>query len=169
MGTPHAWPDIFSKPGFMTRPLSIFTEPAAACRARSSRRGGYHLSGKLHFLCSQHIVDTRSRAEQELELQVQLVAALGQLHGQGHPLLAPIHRRVLTLSEQSEDAPIRFHALHGLWLYHLLHADLVGADQFAEQMIAEANVSQECAWLAPLCPGAQSLHVRLFCREQSTL
>ena len=79
---------------------------------------------------------SRQRDEQELMLQVALVAPLWATRGFGSVEAERAARRAVELSRQGgTDTPAHFRALYGLAYAHLIRGDLRGARPLAEQML----------------------------------
>ena len=86
---------------------------------------------------------TPERAQWELSLQLRLAASLQVTKGPSAREVGNAYRRALELCHSSGDERQSFAALHGLWLLHHVQADLRGARDTAEQLLAMAEASQD--------------------------
>ncbi len=118
----------------------------AAARMVATEEAIAHFEIALSLL--KHVMNVSVRAQLELMLQIESAKVLGLRYGEGNSMLVPIHKRVIALSEEVDDASGGFQALHGLWLHDWLQADLKCAKQYAERILVEAQRSRDHEALA---------------------
>jgi predicted ATPase len=112
---------------------------------RASERSAYaeaisHLRKGLEVL--QVLPDTPARLQQELELQTTLGPALIATKGYGAPEVAHIYSRARELCQQMGETPDLFPVLRGLWVFHEARAEMLVAQELAEQLLVLAQSIQ---------------------------
>ena len=112
---------------------------------RASERSAYaeaisHLRKGLEVL--QVLPDTPARLQQELELQTTLGPALIATKGYGAPEVAHIYSRARELCQQMGETPDLFPVLRGLWVFHEARAEMLVAQELAEQLLVLAQSLQ---------------------------
>jgi predicted ATPase len=111
-----------------------------------------HLTRGIELLGS--LPQSPERDQQELMLQVALVAPLWASRGFGSVEAERAARRAVELSRRGgTDTPAHFRALYGLAYAHLLRGDLRGARPLAEQMLDLAERLQDPSRLCPFRDG----------------
>jgi predicted ATPase/DNA-binding winged helix-turn-helix (wHTH) protein len=102
----------------------------------AARRFGYqeaitHLTKGLDLLSTQPA--TAERDQQEIILQCALGAACLAIHGFAAPEVGKAYARARSLCQQREATSILAPALHSLWFYYFVRAELATAKALAEQ------------------------------------
>ena len=96
-----------------------------------------HLTTGLTLL--QALPETPARTQQELTLQVTLVASLMATQGFAAVEAGEVFRRARALCQQLGDSPQLLPVLHGLWASYLIGGQLQPSRELAEQMVRLAN------------------------------
>lgn len=114
----------------------------------AARRFGYqeavaHLTRGLELLSMQPADAVRD--QQEVILQCALGAAQFARQGYAAPAVEQAYARAYLLSQQLEAEPILAQALHSLWFYHFVRAELATAQALAEQFDQLAQREQSPA------------------------
>jgi predicted ATPase len=104
-----------------------------------------HLTRGLELL--HMLPDSPERLQYELALQLALGAALMVTKGYGAPEVERVYAQARQLCQQVGDTPQLFPALHGLWQFYILRAELQTAHELAEQLCGLAHRLQEPALL----------------------
>jgi class 3 adenylate cyclase/predicted ATPase len=91
--------------------------------------------------------DTPERQQRELTLQLTLAASLQVTKGPSAPEVGNAYTRARALCEQHGDTRQLFVALHGLWLFHHVQADLLAAREAGERLLTMAEDLQDSALL----------------------
>ncbi len=118
-----------------------------------------HLTQAITLL--KTLPNTGERARQELSLQIALGAPLLMTKGYASPAIEQTYARIRELC-QHEDAgetPQLFSALFGLWLFHLVRAELTPALELAGQL---ARLAEHLAQTSLQLEAHQALGVTLF-------
>jgi class 3 adenylate cyclase/predicted ATPase len=108
-----------------------------------------HLSRGLELL--KTLPNTFERGQQELTLQLTLGVALIATKGWAAPEIERVYHRARELCQQGGETVPSFWVLLGLWVFHLLRADLRVASELGEQLLALAQHLQDPALLIPGC------------------
>jgi predicted ATPase len=90
----------------------------------------------------QVLPDTPARLQQELELQTTLGPALIATKGYGAPEVAHTYSRARELCQQMGETPDLFPVLRGLWVFHEARAEMLVAQELAEQLLVLAQSIQ---------------------------
>jgi predicted ATPase len=93
------------------------------------------------------IPDDAARHEQELMLQVALGVPLTATRGFASPDVEKVYARARELCDGLGDTPQLFPVLRGLWLFHLVRAELKSAYDFGTQLLRLAESVQDPALL----------------------
>lgn len=114
----------------------------------AARRFGYqeavtHLTSGLDLLATQPA--TAERDQQEIILQCALGAACLAIQGFAAPAVDKAYARARFLCQQREATPILASALHHLWFYYFVRAELPTAQALAEQFGQLAQQEQSPA------------------------
>ncbi|MCA9795373.1 MAG: hypothetical protein KC910_26375, partial [Candidatus Eremiobacteraeota bacterium] len=104
-----------------------------AARRERSRGAEAEASAQL-----QRALEALGPDHDELELRLELLPALTATEGYSTPATLDNCRRILELGPD-------FRALKGLWSYHFVRAELVRAQQLAEQLLARADGPHQAA------------------------
>jgi predicted ATPase len=96
-----------------------------------------HLTKGLELLAT--LPATPARAQQELDLQTALGAALMVTQGFGHPAVEQAYARARALCQQVGDTPALFPVLSGLWRYANGRAQHQRAWELGEHLLAVAQ------------------------------
>ncbi len=91
--------------------------------------------------------DTLERQQQELTLQLTLAASLQVTKGPSAPEVGSAYTRARELCQQQGETRRLFVALHGLWLFHHVQADLLAARAEGERLLTMAEEMQDSALL----------------------
>jgi class 3 adenylate cyclase/predicted ATPase len=83
------------------------------------------------------------QARRELDLLTTIGPALIATKGFAAPEVGSTYRRALELCQELGDTPRRFSALHGLWYFHYMRAELDTARGLAEQLVDVAKGRQD--------------------------
>lgn len=102
-----------------------------------------HLTKGLGVL--KTLPDTTHRTRQELDVQITLGPVLMATKGAGAPEVEHTYARARELCQQMGETPQLFPVLYGLWLFHLVRAQLQTARDLGEQLLGLAQRSQEVA------------------------
>ena len=118
-----------------------------------------HLTNGLEVLGA--MPDGPERARRELDLLTTIGPALIATKGFAAPEVEPACRRALELCEELGDTSQQFSALHGLWFFTHVRAELDAARSLAEQLVDVAKGREDpgtrsrrppIAWLYPAVP-----------------
>jgi predicted ATPase len=104
-----------------------------------------HLSRGLELIHT--LPDSAERLQHELTLQLALGSALMVTKGYGAPEVERVYAQARRLCQQMGDTPQLFPALHGLWQFYILRAELQTAHELAEQLFGLAHRLQDPALL----------------------
>jgi tetratricopeptide (TPR) repeat protein len=102
-----------------------------ALQRSAYREATDHLRKGLGLL--QTFPDMPEWAQYEMTLHVSLGVVLTATQGYAAPEVGSAYARARALFAQVEDNPHSFHTLFGVWLFHLLRAELAIAEDIAEQ------------------------------------
>jgi predicted ATPase len=102
-----------------------------------------HLAKGLEVL--KTLPDTTHRTRQELDMQTTLGPVLMATKGAGAPEVERTYARARELCQQVGETPQLFPVLYGLWLFHLVRAQLQTARELGEQLLSLAQRTQEVA------------------------
>lgn len=91
--------------------------------------------------------ETIERAQQELTLQIALIAPLAGAKGYGAPELKKVYTRAQELCEQVDEPSQMFLVLYGLWGHNLVSGDLQTAREWAVRCLSLAQSIQDTAIL----------------------
>jgi predicted ATPase len=116
-----------------------------AMRRRAPREAITHLTHALELL--KRLPDTPERAQQELALLIALGVPLLMTKGYADPEVEQTYTRARELCQRLGALPQLFPALHGLWVFHEVRADLRTARVLGEEMLAIAQREQTPALL----------------------
>ena len=100
-----------------------------------------HLTKGLEVLGA--MPDGPERMRRELDLLTAMGPALIAIKGYAAREVESTYRRALELCRELGDAPQQFSALHGLWFFHYLRAELNDARGLAEQLVELAGEEQD--------------------------
>jgi class 3 adenylate cyclase/tetratricopeptide (TPR) repeat protein len=124
--------------------LSRAGEQAAAKGADSGAVA--QLGAALELIAKQP--DDRINRLQEIRLRILIGPSLMAVTGQGSSEISANYRRALELCQLAGDTSALFEALSGLWVFHLLRAELREAAALAQQLLASARESKDDSHLA---------------------
>jgi len=99
------------------------------------------LSAAIDLL--QELPDSPERIQQELLLQLAVGPALIAVRGNAAPEVEAAYTRARDLCERLGDPPELFPALYGLWINHLLRAQLRTACELAERLLQRAHSAHD--------------------------
>jgi predicted ATPase len=88
-------------------------------------------------------LDSPERIQRELPLQLAVGPALIAVKGVAAPEVEQAYARALELCERLGDPPELFPALYGLWINHLLRAQLRTAYELAERLLQRAQSAHD--------------------------
>ena len=94
------------------------------------------------------IPDDQSSRLQEIRLRILIGPSLMAVTGQGSSETYANYARAVELCHLTGDTSELFEALSGLWVFHLLRAELREADALAQQLLASALESKDDSRLA---------------------
>ena len=100
-----------------------------------------HLAKGLEVLGA--LPDGPERARRELDLLTAIGPALIATKGYAAPEVERAYRRALELCQELGDTSRQFSALHGLWYFHYIRAELDAARSLAEQLVDMAKDRQD--------------------------
>jgi class 3 adenylate cyclase/tetratricopeptide (TPR) repeat protein len=103
-----------------------------------------HLTAAIELLAT--LPDSPARTLQELMLQIALGPTMMALKGYA-PEVEHAYSHALTLCQQVGETPQLFPTLWGLWVFHLVQAELPTARQLGEQLLTLARSTQDSALL----------------------
>jgi predicted ATPase len=92
--------------------------------------------------------DDRATRLQEMRLRILIGPSLMAVKGQASSETGANYTRALALCELAGDISALFEALSGLWVFHLVRAELREADALAQQLLASAHESKDDSRLA---------------------
>jgi predicted ATPase len=104
-----------------------------------------HLNKGLEVL--KLLPDTRERTLQELQLLTTLGPVLMATKGYAAPETERVYLRAKELCQKVGEAPQLFPVLAGLWRFYLLRAEYNNAQEFAEQLLSLAKLTQNRVFL----------------------
>ncbi len=90
-----------------------------------------------------HLPPSPEQARQELALQISLGVPLLMTRGYASPEVEQTYRRARELCRSLGDTPQLFSALFGLWVFHLVRAELFQALEMARQLMKAAQHSSQ--------------------------
>ncbi len=108
-----------------------------ALRMSANAEAIAHLGKGLEIVAA--MPDSPERAQRELDLLTTMGPALIATKGYAAPEVEPAYRRALELCQELGDVAKQFTALHGLWFFHYIRADLHAARSLAEQLVDVAK------------------------------
>lgn len=91
--------------------------------------------------------ETPDRMRQELSVQLTLAASLQVTKGPSAPEVGNAYMRAQELCQHAGDARQLFSALHGVWLFHHVQADLTAARETGERLLTMAEGIRDVALL----------------------
>jgi predicted ATPase len=103
------------------------------------------------------------RAQQELKLQSALSVSLTATRGYTAPEVGKAYTRARELCRQLGDTPQLFSVLYGLWVFHLVRAELQTAYELGEQLLNQAQRQHDPALALE---AHQALGISLFYRGE---
>ena len=110
-----------------------------------------HTEAIRHFTTALELLtplpDTPERVQQELTVQLTLAASLQVTKGPAAPEVGNAYTRAQELCQQGGDTQQLFSALHGLWLFHHVQADLTAARETGERLLTMAEGIRDTALL----------------------
>jgi predicted ATPase/class 3 adenylate cyclase len=104
-----------------------------------------HLTIALSLL--ETLPATPERPQQELTLQTTIGPALIAVKGYGSPEVARSYHRARELCRQIGETPQLYSTLLGVWVSHLIQADLQTARELGEQLLRLAQPTQDSSLL----------------------
>jgi predicted ATPase len=104
-----------------------------------------HLSKAVQLV--ELLPESRSRAQQELELQVTLGVPLMLSKGYAAPELEKVYSRARELYQQVGESPQFFPMLFGMWAFYSVRAEYSIARELGEQLVSLAESTQDPALL----------------------
>jgi predicted ATPase len=104
-----------------------------------------HLTAGLEVLKTHPDMPTHN--QQELGLQILLGQALIATKGQAAPEVGDAYNRAQVLCQRVEDASQRFRALHGLWHFHAVRAELQMQRTLSQELLRLAQDIREPGYL----------------------
>jgi predicted ATPase len=110
-----------------------------ALRRSANREAAVHVRKGLDVLNS--LPNTHESAQQELNLQIMLGAALGATQGQ--QATGPVYARACELARQVGTTPELFPALWGFWYAHIARGEMPRARALAEEFLELAQQQQD--------------------------
>ena len=115
---------------------------------RAIQRSAYveaisHLTKGLELL--KTLPDTPERPQQELNLQTPLGPAFMATKGYAAPEVGKAYTRARELCRQVGETPQLAPVLYGLWIFHLVRAELPTAHEAAEQLLQLGQNTQDLA------------------------
>ncbi len=116
-----------------------------ALRRRAPREAIAHLTHALELLAT--LPNSPERAQTELALRIALGVPLLMTKGYADPEVERTYTRARELCQQLGARPQLFPALHGLWVFHEVRADLRIARALGDEMFALAQSEQSPALL----------------------
>ncbi len=96
-----------------------------------------HLTKALEML--KKLPESRSRAQQELALQIALGASLMPTKGYASPEVENVHRRARELYNEVGESPQFFPMLFGSWQFYSVRAEYNTARELGEQLVSMAR------------------------------
>ncbi|HSA80462.1 MAG TPA: AAA family ATPase, partial [Geminicoccaceae bacterium] len=128
----------YSEAGVADRAADYFHKAGARVAQRSANAEAIaHLTKGLEVLGA--LPDGTERNQRELDLLTTMGPALIATKGYAAPEVEPAYRRAVALCQALGDTPQQFSALHGLWYFHYIRADLDIARSLAEQLVEMAK------------------------------
>lgn len=127
---------------------------AAAARRLADRERLNYLERTLAHI--ENLPEGPDRTAAELRVQIGIGEAVSALDGPQNRRVASVVRRALELCNEVDDPRSLFIALHGLWLYNILHGDLRATRALIDRTdrLAEGERRTELTLLAELQRGA---------------
>jgi DNA-binding winged helix-turn-helix (wHTH) protein/tetratricopeptide (TPR) repeat protein len=152
----------FERGGDPGRAMKHLTRCVALARQRLAPREALAF-GKQALGLLDHLPETRTRHEQELELHMLLGPSLAEMHGYTSAHVRDSYARARWLCEQVDDPRRLFEIVHAAWYRQLGGAESDGARQSAEELerIAEA-LTPVFRWRATLAHGRTELWAGRF-------
>jgi predicted ATPase len=113
---------------------------------RANERSAYqeaigHLTTGFNLL--QNLPETRTRHQQELQMQTAIGAALLMVRGHAAPEVEAAYRRAHILCQQLDDTEDMLPVLFGLWRFYVMRADYATARQLGETLLGLAERNDE--------------------------
>jgi len=118
---------------------------------RQAAQNSVHTEAIRHFTTALELLttlpDTPERGRQELPVQLTLAASLQVTKGPSAPEVGNAYTRAQELCLQGGNTRQLFSALHGLWLFHHVQADLTAARETGERLLTMAEGIRDSALL----------------------
>jgi class 3 adenylate cyclase/predicted ATPase len=136
----------YTEAGLITQAIPYWQQAGE----RASLRSAYveaisHFTKGLQVL--KTLPDTPERTQDELRLQAALGPTLTVLKGYAAPEVERAYAQARELCRQVGETPQLFPVLNGLWVFHLLRAELQTARELAEQVFRLVRSMQDPAFL----------------------
>ncbi len=125
----------YTAAGLTEQAIGYWQQAGERAMARSANVEAIgHLTQAITLL--KTLPDTSERAQQELSLQISLGVPLLMTKGYASATIEQTYVRVRELCQQADagETPQLFSALFGLWLFHLVRAELAAALELAQQL-----------------------------------
>jgi class 3 adenylate cyclase/predicted ATPase len=132
----------YSEANVADRAIDYFQKAGErASRMSANPESIAHLTKGLDVL--HDMPDGPERTRRELDLLTTMGPALIATKGYAAAEVESTYRRALELCQEMGDTPQQFSALHGLWFFHYLRAELNDARGLAEQLVELAGEEQD--------------------------
>jgi predicted ATPase len=136
----------YSRSGNLTRAVEYLGRAGQQAAQRSAYADAINrLTAAIDLLHRQP--ESPERFQRELLLQLAVGPALIPVKGLGAPEVEQAYARARELCEQLGDRPELFAALYGLWINHLLRAQLRTASELAERLLQRAQSAHDTTLL----------------------
>ncbi len=138
---------LSSLSGNVEKTIEYLRRAGEQAAAKGTDTGAIAQLGAALELIAEIPGDQSSRL-QEIRLRILIGPSLMAVTGQGSSETYANYARAVELCHLTGDTSELFEALSGLWVFHLLRAELREADALAQQLLASARESKDDSHLA---------------------
>jgi class 3 adenylate cyclase/predicted ATPase len=137
----------YRRAGNLEKAIEYLRRAGEQAAARGADSGAIaQLEAALELIAK--LPDDHTSRLQEIRLRILIGPSLMAVKGQGSSETYANYARTLELCQLTRDTSDLFEALSGLWVFHLLRAELREADALAQQLLASARESKDDSHVA---------------------
>jgi class 3 adenylate cyclase/predicted ATPase len=137
----------YRRAGNLEKAIEYLRRAGEQAAARGADSGAIaQLEAALELIAK--LPDDHTSRLQEIRLRILNGPSLMAVKGQGSSETYANYARTLELCQLTRDTSDLFEALSGLWVFHLLRAELREADALAQQLLASARESKDDSHVA---------------------
>ena len=137
----------YRRGGNLEKAIEYLTRAGEQTAAKGADNGAIAQLGTALELISE-LPDDQGNRVQEIRLRILIGPSLMAVKGQGASEIGANYTRALELCQLAGDTSALFEALSGLWVFHLLRAELRDAEALAERLLTSVGESKDDTRLA---------------------